>query len=71
MMADDASDQKNDVEKYEQIERWCQAQIKRGSEFFFEPKLFRETLRAKSKEWDFPYEVSERSVCVRYGRVRA
>lgn len=50
----------DEIRKYDQIERWCQAQIKGGSDFFFDPRLFRETLRAKSKQWKFPYEVSKR-----------
>ena len=48
---------KNEEEKHDQIVRWCQEQINNGSDFFFDPKLFRETLRVKSKEWDFPFEV--------------
>jgi len=46
-----------DEAKREEIERWCQEQIKRGSDFFFDPTLFRLTLAAKAKEFDFPLEV--------------
>lgn len=47
----------NPEAKYDEMEQWCQEQIKRGSDFFFDPKLFRSTLRTKSKEWGFPQEV--------------
>ncbi len=47
---------------YDQIERWCQTQIKAGSDFFFDPILFRSTLRTKATEWNFPYVVSERPI---------
>lgn len=47
----------DDEDKYDQIEQWCLAQIQGASDVFFDPSLFRSTLRAKSMEWSFPYEV--------------
>jgi hypothetical protein len=46
-----------DDDKYERIERWCQSQIDRGADWFFDPTLFRSTLREKAKEWNIRYEV--------------
>ena len=51
----------DEVTKYERIESWCQQQIKLGSDFLFDPRLFRKTLEAKSNEWGFAYEVSDAS----------
>jgi len=44
-------------DKYEKIEGWCQSEISRGAEWFFDPTLFRSTLREKSKLWNIRYEV--------------
>ena len=46
-----------DEDEYEKIEGWCQTEISRGAEWFFDPTLFRSTLREKSKQWNVRYEV--------------
>lgn len=41
---------------YYRVERWCQDQIRNGSDFLFEPRLFQSTMKEASKDFDFPLE---------------
>ena len=41
---------------YYRVERWCREEISNGSNFLFDPVLFREAIEAESKREDFPLE---------------
>jgi hypothetical protein len=49
-------EESDQIDQYSKVERWCKDQINNGSDFLFDPVLFQSTMKATSREFNFPLE---------------
>ena len=49
-------EESDQINQYNKVERWCKDQINNGSDFLFDPVLFQSTMKATSREFNFPLE---------------
>jgi hypothetical protein len=49
-------EESDQIDQYNKVERWCKDQINNGSDFLFDPVLFLSTMKATSREFNFPLE---------------
>jgi hypothetical protein len=52
----------DEADSYDRIERWSQEHISAGSDFLFDPKMFRQALEEVCSEHQFKFEVSDERV---------
>jgi hypothetical protein len=49
------NDEHESIQQYYRVQHWCRQEIAAGSDFLFDPNLFRTTLKRASQDFDFHY----------------
>eukprot|EP00536_Pseudo-nitzschia_multiseries_P001752 jgi/Psemu1/181823/e_gw1.22.195.1 len=65
-------DHSREESEYYKVDRWCRDQIHNGCDFLFDPVLFDATMKATSKDFDFPLESLQsffRNLYVKYIKI--